>query len=34
MVAKADDSAVLTMKQIYERALSRRTNLGEEQLAA
>jgi glycogen debranching enzyme len=34
IVAKGDDNAVLTMKQIYERALSRRTNLGEEQLAA
>jgi hypothetical protein len=34
VVAKGDDKGVLTMKQIYERVLSRRAGLGEEELAA
>jgi glycogen debranching enzyme len=34
VVAKGNDSAVLTMKQIYQQVLSRRADLGEEELAA
>ena len=34
VIAKGDDSKVLTMKQIFEQALTRRVDLGEEELAA
>ena len=34
LVAKGDDAAMLTMKQIFERALRAREELGEEELAA
>jgi hypothetical protein len=34
VVAEGDDKNVLTMKQIYERILSRRAGLGEDELAA
>jgi glycogen debranching enzyme len=34
VVAKGDDTAVLTMKQIYQQVLSRRLDLGKEDLAA
>lgn len=34
VVAKGDDTKVLTTKQIYEQILSRRADLSEEKLAA
>ena len=34
VVAKGDDSKILSTKQIFEEALSRRTELDQEKLAA
>ncbi len=34
VVAKGDDKAVLSTKQMFETALARRSGLGEEELAA
>jgi hypothetical protein len=34
VTAKGDENAMLSMKQIYERILTERTDLGEEELAA